>query len=103
MQVTLDPYMHRRLELPEIFRLAAELGYPCVELSFREDFVPLFVAPAATPETIRAVRQASAKLVSRSLRSWPCITGRVRIVRSVGWPLSIGKRSFGWRSKLAAP
>jgi len=59
MQVTLDPYMHRRLELPEIFRLAAELGYPCVELSFREDFVPLFVAPAATPETIRAVRQAS--------------------------------------------
>ena len=59
MQITLDPYMHRHLELPEVFRLAAELGYPYVELSFREDFVPLFVAPAATPETIRAMRQAS--------------------------------------------
>jgi myo-inositol catabolism protein IolH len=59
MQIALDPYMYRRLQLPEIFRIAAELEYHFVELSFRDDFVPLFVAPVATADAIRAVRQAS--------------------------------------------
>lgn len=68
MQVALDPYMHRRLALPEVFRLAAELGYPNLELSFREDFVPLFTSPVATLETIHSMRRACSetgvKLVS---------------------------------------
>jgi myo-inositol catabolism protein IolH len=59
MRIALDPYMHRRLALPQVFRLAAELEYPNLELSSRQDFVPLFEAPVATSETIRAVRAAS--------------------------------------------
>ena len=58
MKIALDPYMFRRLSLPEIARLAAECGYPYLELSPRDDFLPLFRAPTATPETIAAFEEA---------------------------------------------
>jgi sugar phosphate isomerase/epimerase len=51
--------MYKRLQLPEVFRLAADLGYLHLELSFRDDLDPLFEAPAATSETIRVMRRAS--------------------------------------------
>ena len=58
MKIALDPYMYRRLSLPEIAKLAVELEYPYLELSPRDDFLPLFQEPAATSETIAALNQA---------------------------------------------
>src|SRR5450432_2536044 len=58
MKIALDPYMHRYLSLPEIARIAVELDYRYLELSPRDDFLPLFRQPAATPETIAALNRA---------------------------------------------
>jgi myo-inositol catabolism protein IolH len=58
MKIALDPYMHRHLSLPEIARIAVELDYRYLELSPRDDFLPLFRQPAATPETIAALNRA---------------------------------------------
>ncbi len=58
MKVALDPYMHRRLGLPEIAKLAAQLDYRYLELSPRDDFLPLFREPVATPETIASFKQS---------------------------------------------
>jgi len=38
MKIALDPYMHRHLSLPEVAKLAADLGYEYIELSPRADF-----------------------------------------------------------------
>jgi len=68
MQIALDPYMFRRLALPDVVRLAAELGYECVELSPRSDFLPLFISPRADVDLVREFKQAcrvtGVKLVS---------------------------------------
>jgi myo-inositol catabolism protein IolH len=58
MKIALDPYMHRSLGLPEIARLAAELDYRYLELSPRDDFLPLFREPMATRESIASLGQA---------------------------------------------
>lgn len=60
MQVALDPYMLRRLEIGEVVRIAGELGYDAVELSPREDFLPFFVHPRADSQRIRELRAACA-------------------------------------------
>jgi myo-inositol catabolism protein IolH len=68
MKIALDPYMHRHLGLPDVARLAAELEYGFLELSPRDDFLPLFREPAATHETIgtfnRALRETGGEVVS---------------------------------------
>lgn len=58
MQIALDPYMLRRLELPEVVRITASLGYDAIELSPRADFLPFFIAPRANRETVSALRSA---------------------------------------------
>lgn len=56
MKIALDPYMHRRLPLTELPRLAAELGYEYLELSPRADFLDWFFYPRAYPERVQAFK-----------------------------------------------
>jgi myo-inositol catabolism protein IolH len=58
MRIALDPYMHRSLSLPDVTRLAADLGYEYLELSPRDDFFPFFGYPRADRDTIAAFKQA---------------------------------------------
>ncbi|MDP9248723.1 MAG: sugar phosphate isomerase/epimerase, partial [Candidatus Dormibacteraeota bacterium] len=58
MQLTLDPYMFRRVPLTELPDVVAELGYKYIELSPREDFMPFFLHPRADRETISAFKSA---------------------------------------------
>jgi myo-inositol catabolism protein IolH len=60
MKLALDPYMLRRVPLPELPGLVADLGYQHIELSPREDFLPFFVHPRADRATITAFRKALA-------------------------------------------
>jgi myo-inositol catabolism protein IolH len=68
MKLALDPYMFRRLPLEQIPRLAADVGFPCLELSPRDDFLPLFAPPVARKEQCealnRTLREAGVELVS---------------------------------------
>ena len=56
--IALDTFMLRFLPLPEIARIASEIGYPAVELSWREDFVPLLRRPRADAQRIAETRAA---------------------------------------------
>ena len=56
--IALDTFMLRFLPLPEIARIASEVGYPAVELSWRDDFVPLLRRPRADIRRIAEAREA---------------------------------------------
>jgi myo-inositol catabolism protein IolH len=58
MRLALDPYMFRRVPLPELPGLVAELGYQHIELSPREDFLPFFLHPRADRATIAGLKKA---------------------------------------------
>lgn len=58
MKIALDPFMHRRLSLTEVVRLAAQLGYQYLELSPRDDFMPLFTEPRADNAVIGRLKTA---------------------------------------------
>jgi len=58
MKIALDPYMFRRVPLTELPGLVADLGYSCIELSPREDFLPFFLHPRADKAQIAAFRKA---------------------------------------------
>jgi sugar phosphate isomerase/epimerase len=58
MKVALDPYMFRRVPLTELPGLVADLGYECIELSPRADFLPFFVHPRAGRQQVAAFRKA---------------------------------------------
>jgi myo-inositol catabolism protein IolH len=60
MKLALDPYMLRRVPLPELPGLVAELGYRYIELSPREDFLPFFVHPRADRAAIAGFKRALA-------------------------------------------
>lgn len=47
MQIAIDPFMVRDRGLDGICRYAADAGYRYIELSIREDFVPIFQGPRA--------------------------------------------------------
>jgi len=47
MKLALDPYMFRRLPLPQMVRTVADIGYEYIELSPRADFLPFFKYPRA--------------------------------------------------------
>jgi myo-inositol catabolism protein IolH len=68
MKIALDPFMHRRLTLAEIAQLAADLDYQYIELSPREDFLPLFTEPRADGSAISgfnaALRSTGVQLAS---------------------------------------
>lgn len=56
MKVALDPYMFRERPIGEVAAIAAELGYRCLELTPREDFLPYYAMPRADAERIAAFR-----------------------------------------------
>src|SRR3954447_10242314 len=58
MKLALDPYMFRRVPLPELPALVADLGYQYIELSPREDFTPFFLHPRADDGTVTKFRSA---------------------------------------------
>jgi myo-inositol catabolism protein IolH len=60
LQLSLDPYMLRRIPLPDLPALVADLGYGYIELSPREDFIPFFTHPRADRETVQAFKAALA-------------------------------------------
>ena len=55
MKIALDPHMHRHLNLRDLCRKAAELGYEHIELSPRDDFLPWWVRPRAHKERIAKI------------------------------------------------
>jgi myo-inositol catabolism protein IolH len=58
MKIALDPYMFRRVPLTDLPGLVADLGYSCIELSPREDFLPFFLHPRADRAQIAAFKHA---------------------------------------------
>ena len=58
MKIALDPYMHRHVPLTELPRFVAELGYECIELSPRADFLNWWVRPRVFPERTKAFKKA---------------------------------------------
>jgi myo-inositol catabolism protein IolH len=58
MKIALDPYMFRHVPLLELPALVAELGYECIELSPRPDFIPFFVHPRVDRARIAAFRRS---------------------------------------------
>lgn len=58
MKLALDPYMLRRVPLTDLPAIVADLGYSCIELSPRADFLPFFVHPRADRGQIAAFRRA---------------------------------------------
>ena len=58
MQIALDPWMIRDRSLTEVCRFAAETGHQWIELSPRDDFLPLFISPRANRENIAELKRA---------------------------------------------
>lgn len=58
MQIAYDPWMIHDRSLAEICRFAAEIGYQWLELSPRDDFLPLFHGPCAGRERIAELKKA---------------------------------------------
>jgi myo-inositol catabolism protein IolH len=58
MKVSIDPFMVRDRGFSGICRFAAEHNYKHIELSIREDFIPLFVAPRAGEAAVKALKDA---------------------------------------------
>src|SRR6476646_5732140 len=58
MQIALDPWMVRGRSLDQVCQFAAESGYQWIELSPREDFLPLYVAPRANRECVMELKRS---------------------------------------------
>ena len=58
MQIALDPWMIRERSLTEVCRFAAETGHQWIELSPRDDFLPLFIGPRTNRENIAELKRA---------------------------------------------
>jgi myo-inositol catabolism protein IolH len=58
MKIALDPYMFRGVPLTDLPGIVADLGYPAIELSPRDDFLPFFRHPRAGRAQIGAFRRA---------------------------------------------
>lgn len=58
MKLAIDPFMVRARGLDGICRFAAEQGYGHLELSIREDFIPLFRGPRAGAAKIAELKDA---------------------------------------------
>src|SRR5262249_8814031 len=57
MKITLDPWMIRDRSLTGVCRFAAEIGYQWIELSPRDDFLPLYCAPRANRGSIAELKR----------------------------------------------
>ena len=94
MKVALDPYVFRRLALEQIPRVTAELDFSCMELSPRDDFLPLFGPPAAGKEQTegltRALREAGVELVSvMAVYKWSSVDETERAAALDCWRAAI--------------
>ena len=58
MKIALDPHMHRHLNLRDLCRKTADLGFDYIELSPRDDFLPWWVRPRAHKERIAEFKAA---------------------------------------------
>jgi len=58
MKIALDPYMLRRLPVPEMVRTVADIGYEHIELSPRTEFIPFFKYPRADGERVAEMKRA---------------------------------------------
>ena len=58
MQIALDPWMIRDRSLSEVCRFAAETGHQWIELSPRDDFLPLFIGPRTNRENIAELKRS---------------------------------------------
>lgn len=58
MKIALDPYMLRKLPVPEMVRTVAEIGYEYIELSPRDEFMPFFQHPRADDERVAELKKA---------------------------------------------
>jgi len=58
MQIAIDPFMVRDRGLDGICAHAAEHGFRAIELSIRDDFVPLFEGPRAGPARVAELKAA---------------------------------------------
>lgn len=58
MKLALDPWMIRDRPLADMCKVASELGYEHLELSPREDFFPLYLAPRADADRVRELKDA---------------------------------------------
>ncbi|MFN8007556.1 MAG: sugar phosphate isomerase/epimerase [Terriglobia bacterium] len=56
MKIALDPWMVRDRPFDQICQFAAEHGYRWIELSPRDDFLPLYVAPQANRERVQDLK-----------------------------------------------
>lgn len=68
MKIALDPYMFRRLSVPEMLKAVADIGYEYIELSPRSDFMPFFKYPRADEAKVvemkKALKDTGVKLAS---------------------------------------
>ncbi|WP_328611634.1 sugar phosphate isomerase/epimerase [Amycolatopsis sp. NBC_00345] len=58
MKIALDPYMLRKLPVPEMVAVVAEIGYEYIELSPRDEFMPFFQHPRADDERVAELKKA---------------------------------------------
>ncbi len=61
MKLALDPWMIRDRSLTDICRFASETGYAWIELSPRDDFLPLLTQPRAGSEAVTELQEALAR------------------------------------------
>ena len=68
MKIALDPLLHADLSIPDIPRVASELGFEYLEMCSRDEFLPEYLPPRASRQGIRdfkkALRDANVKLAS---------------------------------------
>lgn len=60
MKLAIDPFMVRHRGLDGTCRFAAEMGYAWIELSIREDFIPIFEGPRASRQKLAELKSALA-------------------------------------------
>jgi myo-inositol catabolism protein IolH len=77
MKLALDPFMFRSRPIAEVAGIAAELGYPALELTPREDFLPYYARPRAHKQRVNefkaAISGAGLELASvMVLYDWAC-------------------------------
>ena len=68
MKIALDPMIHSDLSMPQIPGMAAELGFDCLEMCSRDEFLPEYHPPRANKQRIvefrKALQDAKVQLVS---------------------------------------
>lgn len=58
MKIALDTFMFRKCPITDLAGIAAEAGYEYIELSPREDFLPLRAEPRAASNTLRELKRS---------------------------------------------